>query len=333
MTIHTITPANTPINYDHVHPQSNEIIRTIIKIAIVVFTVLSVIYYALFYRSEENNAAPNRSEMSNRGTHNTRQPDWTNLEGQITDLQRELKQCRTGSYFKIFDYHLDASALGRLKPGKWFNDQIMNICIQILINKAMDTQHNCLVTITHFYNLISTQPERINTLLNKRAKKTGAQVYNKIIIPINLNNAHWVLASLDMVKHEICYYDSFNHPMPPVIRENLTQALRYLDDDGAGYEWTFRTEKSPQQDNGFDCGVFTLKNIECILEGETIDATIYNQNDITIYRHNIATTMLEQERELVMGSDSTSSDDDYPEDDDGCIDLSWSTTSNNSQPH
>jgi hypothetical protein len=52
-------------------------------------------------------------------------------------------------------------------------------------------------------------------------------------------------------------------------------------------EWSFcviNTQRVPQQDNGYDCGVFALRNLEYIVAGRQL---AYDQATITAYRFKI----------------------------------------------
>jgi len=52
---------------------------------------------------------------------------------------------------------------------------------------------------------------------------------------------------------------------------------RYLEDEALDkglkqkIQWVSFIRSCPQQDNGYDCGIFMLKNVECRIEGKLFD--------------------------------------------------------------
>lgn len=59
-------------------------------------------------------------------------------------------------------------------------------------------------------------------------------------------------------------------------------------------DWTKASASdAPQQSNGSDCGVYVLKNVECIIRGVKLD---YSPQDILAYRREIA-------KEFILHSD------------------------------
>lgn len=94
-----------------------------------------------------------------------------------------------------------------------------------------------------------------------------------ILIPVNHNNSHWTGAAINFRKKRIESYDSMN-----MDRSQVFKLLRgYLDAehrnkkkkpfDFAGWvDWTL--DDTPQQENGYDCGVFTCQFLETLARGE-----------------------------------------------------------------
>jgi len=85
-----------------------------------------------------------------------------------------------------------------------------------------------------------------------------------LIIPLNMGNSHWATLSIRFQQKEIELLDSLNNNGS----ETLEAVLRYLGDDysntyGISWEdrhnWTLisRREDIPQQQNNYDCGIYT----------------------------------------------------------------------------
>lgn len=90
-----------------------------------------------------------------------------------------------------------------------------------------------------------------------------------ILFPINLGNAHWVCGAINMRRHRFEYYDSlgsYNARAFELMRTYVAEEAR----DKKGKEIDLRgwknlfSDESPQQENGFDCGVFAAQTLEQI---------------------------------------------------------------------
>lgn len=90
-----------------------------------------------------------------------------------------------------------------------------------------------------------------------------------ILFPINLGNAHWVCGAVNMRFRRFEYYDSMGHRNPrafELMRTYVSAEAR----DKQKKEIDLRlwrdvfSEETPQQENGFDCGVFATQTLEQI---------------------------------------------------------------------
>ncbi|KAJ1031004.1 hypothetical protein NDA18_002229 [Ustilago nuda] len=90
-----------------------------------------------------------------------------------------------------------------------------------------------------------------------------------ILFPINLGNSHWVCGAINMRKHRFEYYDSMGAPNPSafkLMRDYVTAEAKdkkKTEIDLRGWRDMF-SDESPQQENGFDCGVFAAQTLEQI---------------------------------------------------------------------
>lgn len=90
-----------------------------------------------------------------------------------------------------------------------------------------------------------------------------------ILFPINLGNSHWVCGAINMRKHRFEYYDSMGAPNEAafdlmrayVTAEALDKKKKNI--NLRGWRDMF-SDESPQQENGFDCGVFAAQTLEQI---------------------------------------------------------------------
>ncbi|CAA7059229.1 unnamed protein product [Microthlaspi erraticum] len=118
---------------------------------------------------------------------------------------------------------------------------------------------------------------------------------DELYIPFNLNGDHWVALFVSLPKRHITIYDSKPSHVKPGLLASLIEPvtvmfpylMRQLADEDKKYEWTLEPftydrpidqASVPQQANGSDCGVFTLKFIECHALGIEFPQTLCHKN-------------------------------------------------------
>lgn len=90
-----------------------------------------------------------------------------------------------------------------------------------------------------------------------------------ILFPINLGNSHWVCAAINMRKRRFEYYDSmgaYNSNAFKLMRMYVAEEAKdkkKKEIDLRGWKDWF-SDDSPQQENGYDCGVFSAQTLEQI---------------------------------------------------------------------
>jgi sentrin-specific protease 1 len=105
-----------------------------------------------------------------------------------------------------------------------------------------------------------------------------------VLIPCNLGNSHWTTAAINLRNKRIEYYDSMGMDRP-----SIRAALRtYLDKEhrdkkgGVPFDfegWTdFFAHEGPQQENGYDCGVFVCQTMENLSRGVPVPFDFTQQN-------------------------------------------------------
>jgi hypothetical protein len=121
---------------------------------------------------------------------------------------------------------------------------------------------------------------------------------DKIIIPVNLNNAHWVVAVVNNGKKRIEIFDSLGGGNMS-LKKNLLQWLQeeHMTRRGSTLpsEWTVWSPPAdssfPRQRNGYDCGVFTCMYAWASMIDSEID---FSQADMPLFRRWMAHAITEQ---------------------------------------
>ena len=131
--------------------------------------------------------------------------------------------------------------------------------------------------------------------------------YDTLYIPTNLSGQHWTGLIIDTTKHHIMYYDSLgdinyssrvlyyikcwlHSERLHLLQQNLLSEERaaFLGDPDL---WTFQINPpgSPQQTNGYDCGVFYLTTILYHIQGRALK---YTQHQIPLVRQQLVAALL-----------------------------------------
>ena len=135
----------------------------------------------------------------------------------------------------------------------------------------------------------------------KRVHPAGIFEVDKLVFIANPNRNHWILIVVEPKKGNIWHYDSNCIGADTVLRDRLVGAVyQYVADE---YRRTKKAEpiagnwvkvicnpaKTPQQDNGYDCGVFVCMYGDCIERG--IEMT-FCQGDVPGFRTRIGMTVM-----------------------------------------
>lgn len=89
-----------------------------------------------------------------------------------------------------------------LDPFEWFNDDI----ISLFTHRLMERYPHIHCCSTFFYDKVSSIP--LDTMWLERWRRNITLEKRVIMIPVNWNNSHWALVSVDINNRCISYYDS-----------------------------------------------------------------------------------------------------------------------------
>ncbi|KAL7420314.1 hypothetical protein Q5752_005283 [Cryptotrichosporon argae] len=170
-------------------------------------------------------------------------------------------------------------SLQRLKPGQWLDDEIINFYGQMVSERAKVNGDKVVYFNTFFYEKLSSQGYA-ESKLARWTKRMKVDIFeaDRIVIPINVSNMHWTACVIDMARKRIAYYDSmadnggrryqlFEHMRKYLQEEHLDKKKTKFSLDG----WVDHFDPStPQQSNGYDCGVFTCQTLEAAARGRDL---------------------------------------------------------------
>lgn len=202
------------------------------------------------------------------------------LEHEVTDILN-----KRGVVSKIAREQVTDKDLARLRPSQWLNDEIINFYGAMILSRAERHKqksqlngmaHKKVLDVHYFSTFFWTKLREEGYERGRLAKWTKKlDIFQKdiILIPINHNNTHWTGAAINFRRKRIESYDSMN-----VDRREVFEKLRqYLDLEHRNKkrkpfdfsDWNdYDPEYTPQQENGYDCGVFTCQFMESLSRGE-----------------------------------------------------------------
>ncbi|KAK0233372.1 cysteine proteinase [Armillaria fumosa] len=194
--------------------------------------------------------------------------------------------------------------LQRLKPGQWLNDEIINFYGAMILGRSEASKENpavngaakgkvTLLNVHYFSTFFWSKLDKDGyekARLAKWTKKFDIFAKDMVLIPVNHNNMHWTAAAINFRCKRIESYDSMN-----MNRQLVFKHLRhYLDAehrnkkkkpfDFTGWE-DYTLKDTPQQENGYDCGVFTCQFLQSLSRGE--ESFNFTQADIPYLRRRM----------------------------------------------
>lgn len=191
---------------------------------------------------------------------------------------------RSFCYLVVQKYNIEITGkeLVCLRNLNWLNDETINFYMEMLgdrerRNRAAASQGKVLASqrdrvhffSSFFYTKMSEGGVYTYKNVSRWAKKAKIDVLtlDKIILPVHVGHNHWCCAIINIKQRQLEYYDSlggtnravFTHLKQYVtdeIKANHPTKVQELKID----TWKeLNVQGIPQQNNGSDCGVFTLK--------------------------------------------------------------------------
>ncbi|CAH9129781.1 unnamed protein product [Cuscuta epithymum] len=158
-----------------------------------------------------------------------------------------------------------------LEPGKWLNDEVINVYLELLKERETREPHKflkCHFFNTFFYKKLISGKTGYNYQSVRRwtsKRKLGYCIFecDKIFVPVH-KEIHWCLAVINRKDKKFQYLDSLRGSDSNVLK---ALARYYVDEvkDKSGEDIDVNSwdrelvEDLPEQQNGFDCGMFMIK--------------------------------------------------------------------------
>lgn len=163
---------------------------------------------------------------------------------------------------------VSAHDLVKLQPCRWLNDEVINFYGALIAQRSESGAPG--LWDVHVFSSFFWQNLTTRGYAGVRRWTRRVDIFTKdaVLIPINVGQAHWVCAVIQLRLRRFEYYDSMGIPSPGVferLRAYLCDELKdkkQLFIDLSDWEDYFGGDASPQQENGYDCGVFAVQTLE-----------------------------------------------------------------------
>jgi len=205
-------------------------------------------------------------------------------------------------------------SMQKLKPGVWLNDEVIHYFLLMLARRDAELASRpagapgARTRRCHFFRsfFIAKLLDEAGGYNYENVKSWshnvdgGGDIFSidKLFFPINVCGDHWTLAVIHMTEKRIQFYDSMSGDGDgDRYLEGLMQYLKNEHEDKKGCplpdedEWELVecTADTPQQRNGFDCGVFTCMFCDFL---STDCPLTFSQEHITQCRERIALSIM-----------------------------------------
>jgi hypothetical protein len=160
-------------------------------------------------------------------------------------------------------------------PKGWLTDDVVNACMGLMNNRqerpdSDERTPRCIFQSSLWYANLFNKDGTCNL---KYAKNMDLAQADLLILPVNVDKAHWVLMVADMGAKEITVYNSqeseFTEPQKTLefflklVGEH--RDLKFL--RGTWENYCITPPAIPKQKDGYNCGLFTIAAADCIAMG------------------------------------------------------------------
>jgi sentrin-specific protease 1 len=213
-----------------------------------------------------------------------------------------------------FNIDMTEEKLSSLRPYTWLNDEVINfyMCMLQERDEKLCNKSNGDRLSSHFFNslfmaklLTNTNEQKFTgkydySQVKRWTKNVNVFLKNKIFIPLNYNQNHWMMIVVYIREREIHHYDSCGGSG---IDKYLKHILRWLKDESNekyanqyvinNKDWKLidREANVPKQNNGCDCGMFAVLCADFLSDDLPLDDS-YHQSEIIGYREKHCAAIL-----------------------------------------
>jgi hypothetical protein len=192
-----------------------------------------------------------------------------------------------------FNILMDIDNMNCLRPCKWLNDEVINFYMAML--QEYHDRHGTTGSfkfINSFFMFkllhVNDRPQFCYKNVQRWIKKDVLRTLDRLFVPININNTHWVCLVVYVQQKRLRFMDS----MGTAGTYYTTAMLRYLKlhlELESIVDWTVDEQDGtlPRQEDGYSCGVFIIRYLDRIASDLPVQFD-HSVKDMLEYRKNIA---------------------------------------------
>ncbi|XP_077225525.1 uncharacterized protein LOC143890441 [Tasmannia lanceolata] len=185
-------------------------------------------------------------------------------------------------------------------PNEWLSSPIMNVYAEYLNvrdeNKRKPAERACVAISTFLFDCLTNKEYTGGDSLMKYVKRLNdypPDTLKRVLFPLHVPN-HWILLVLDMVDEKFYIFNSlreqiYYRDVLPLIRYLERLYISMWDFDVSKFR-VVEVEKRPLQLNSNDCGLFVLKEMDCLARDVPPE---FSQADIALMRRQLFEDFLE----------------------------------------
>ncbi|KAF2739001.1 cysteine proteinase [Polyplosphaeria fusca] len=194
------------------------------------------------------------------------------LEGiaKQTDHGRDEKAGIFGSCVSVHDLGTILPAMFNGADHGWLNDEVVNEYLALLV-KHLNTEAGWKkerggpappvhAFRSQFYDSMSENPKKVEKWASRVQLGQKQFLDAKLVLVPICQNSHWRLLAIKPQERTIEYLNSMKGSSKPYFDATLRYLKQELGPLFDQSEWSFVEMRSMKQENGSDCGVFTLLN-------------------------------------------------------------------------
>ena len=197
-----------------------------------------------------------------------------------------------------------------LRPGEWLNDEVINFFMELLKGRTAARSGAAAAAASasgaasgeaalprvHFFNTLFyaklTKDERGYDYsgVKRWTRKNKLFEQDMLVCPVHVHGNHWVLAVVNFRDKRFEYYDSLKGSegqclknLRKYLKDESLDKLKATWDDTGWTDHNFR-DGTPQQRNGWDCGVFMCKTADYLSQEGKLEFT---QQDMDYFRRRL----------------------------------------------
>ena len=238
--------------------------------------------------------------------------DWsaaltTTLSAQESQLVNTAWQCTTLGEVQIEYGNLYVAHMISLSGSKWLGGEVISQAIQLLKDgqRRKPIGEQILIADTHLKaNLVNKNKTLAVTtaVWNSRKHQVNIFDYKCLCIPWNYAHSHWALAIIDWQHDRFIYQDPLGTAADSTVFDHLQRLVehQYAQSHSAHIQhtppstWTRINGIAPEQTDNYNCGVYVLRYILAITEGEDPQQLVctMTEEQANLFRRFIAYQLL-----------------------------------------